>query len=524
MTGPGRGILRAAGMAGAAGLLAAAAMLAAASPASAATSVASQPAAVGGGCTSAPPPQSPTSGVSYEIAGHPRTLPPASGSNVSNTAWFLPSQSGAPTEWERFGFAGLTWHSFGLENNLGGTSFLGEMFTVLIGGPAPNVCTVSSASVMANLITTGANIEFGVAKAMVACDIALHNWASGTGWIARLGPTVTTATRDVRNALFTPFAGISLGLLALVLLIQANRGELASAVTQVAWAIMILGLVAGVTAYPTWAAEQASTLLASTINSMDAGFVKVHQEAAAADAHSSLLVSDVLFQQWLYGEFGSSSTAIARQEGPKLLEAQALSWNQVATPSAAANWTGIDKKQWNSVVSNVSNQDSAILPQMEGANASRLGYGALAVVEAVIVCGFDYVASIVIIVAMALFMVTVILLPALAVIGLHHKLRFAVTRVLSLVGGWLFSAVMFSAAAGVNIQISSLLLSPGNKIFANGTASVFAGIVGELVFTIALFAVVQRVRHGNHGRLGTAVRDQTLRSAVAHYAERILPF
>ena len=134
------------------------------------------------------------------------------------------------TEYEEYGFAGLLWHNYDTAKN------------VPLAGCIPDP--------EAGARNMAANGFLLAAKIVVACDIAMHSWASSTGWISALGPMVTASTRVIHQALFTTFAGLSLGLLALTLLIKAHRAEVATAITMVGWALAVLALVAGVTASP----------------------------------------------------------------------------------------------------------------------------------------------------------------------------------------------------------------------------------------------------------------------------------
>lgn len=440
-----------------------------AAPAVAAASTIAGPAAsLFGSCKPAPAPELPGSGVAGEIAGAPVTLPAAGN----------PFGRGSRTsEWEQYGFAGLSWHTY----DLGCFHVFG----------------------LPDLETWIGNGLLGTAKIVVAIDDTVHDWASTPGWIAALNPVLTGATRAVHKALFTPWAAVSLSLLALTLLVRAHRAELASAVTMAAWALTVLALVAGVTAYPAWAARQISFLMASTINSMDAGFTGQPAEVTAASGHGSLLVSAVLYPQWAAGELGSSTSAAARHYGPLLLENQALTWRQAAAPQKQlAASEAADQKRWAGVASQIQSTAPASYPVLQGAQGSRIGIGALTLADALVVCSFDIFASTVIVVALLAVLVATILLPALAVAGLHHSLRQVVTGVLSRVAGLLASAVLYSAAAGVDIRASHYLLSRENSLvtglpgvnLAQVRNAVFLVMFIHLTLTIALFLAVRYAR------------------------------
>jgi hypothetical protein len=376
------------------------------------------------------------------------------------------------SEWQQYGFAGLVWSTYDL-------------------GCFPDWVSA--------LRTMLASMELGAARTVVAIDITVHDWAASDGWMSMLGPLVTEGTRVVHQDLFTPWAGVSLLLLALVLLARAHRGNFGSAVTAFLWALMVLALVAGVTAYPTWASRQVTGLMAGTINAMDAGFVGQRSEAAAADSHASLLVSAVLYRQWLAGEFGDATSPQARRFGPPLFQAQALTWRQAAEgQSQLAATENAKEKQWMAIASQIKSADPALYPYLQGKQGSRLGIGALTLADSVIVCGFDIFASLVIVVAELLLLLVTVMLPALALVGLHHDTRFAITAMFSRVAGRVASAILYAVAAGLNVRASEFLLSQGNqaaKVTGFPPAG-FTTMLLQLMLTIALFWAVRRVRAG----------------------------
>lgn len=151
-----------------------------------------------GNCKTPPTPETPETGVPGMITGPPAVIPPAGDP-------FAPGSH--TTDYEQYGFAGLSWNDYDTATN------------VPLAGCIPDPD--------AGARNMAANGFLLAAKIVVACDIAMHGWASSTGWISALGSMVTVATPVIHQALFTTFAGLSLGLLALTLLITAHRGEVA---------------------------------------------------------------------------------------------------------------------------------------------------------------------------------------------------------------------------------------------------------------------------------------------------------
>jgi hypothetical protein len=272
-----------------------------------------------------------------------------------------------------------------------------------------------------------------------------------------------------------------------------------------------------------WAADQVSSLTASTINSMDSGFVGPADEAAAADGHASLLVSGVLYRQWLAGELGSSTTPTAQRFGPALLQAQALNWQQAAgSPAQVAAADAAKESAFKNTAAQVQATDPPAYPVLQGTEGSRVGIGVFTLADAIAVCGFDVFASLMIILGMLFTLVVIIFLPGFAVVGLHHGLRQAVTGTLSRAAGRLYKAVLYAAAGGVNVRASQFLLTKENALAPGATLSSIAFLI--LIIHIALgIALILAVRKISTGRAipravmfgGLLAADVALRRGMA---------
>ena len=232
-----------------------------------------------GSCKTQPTPQIPGQGVSgwVEI---PPAKPPAPAAAFGSRP--------ASTEYAQYGYAGLFWTTYDL-------------------GCVP----VTAFGVMFD--TAAGNWLMGGAKMIVAADNTVHTWASNPSWVAALTPLVTGATGALYKALFVTWAGIALMIVGLSVTLRAHRSDMPSAVTLAAWALLVIGLVSGVVAAPGWAGQQASALMGTTLDALDAGFVGPGGQANAAAAHDSLTVSSVLYPAWLRGEFGDPSSPPAQQ-------------------------------------------------------------------------------------------------------------------------------------------------------------------------------------------------------------------
>jgi hypothetical protein len=406
-----------------------------------------------GHCKNPPTPQPPGEGFSGWLEIRPRPLPAPAAAFGAHA----PS-----TEYQQYGYAGLFW------------------------APYDQPCLIPNFS--AQLDTGIGDMIFSVAKGIVAVDNTVHTWASDPSWTSALTPLVSGATGDLYKALFMTWAGVALLTVALSVALRAHRADMPSALTLIGWAVLVIGLVSAVVAAPGWAGQQASALMGTTLDALDAGFVGPGGQANAAVAHDSLTVSSVLWPAWMRGEFGDPSSAVAQQYGPQLFEAQALSWAQSSgTPQQVAAAVKAEQAQWGKVAAKVQAASPQAYSAIQGNSQSRIGAGFLALLTAVIVCGFDLIASLVVIVALLGVLAGVIMLPALGVVGMHHNMRHLVTGAGSRILGMLINGVLWGAAAGVDQIATKMLL----------TQNVLPPVLAMLLLAIlpvALWMVIRSLR------------------------------
>ena len=409
-----------------------------------------------GNCKSPPAPQLPGQGVSAWISGSPSPLPAA------GTA-FGPHPTS--TEYEQYGYAGLSWNWYDL-GCVSGPVDVGPQLDTMIG-----------------------NMFMAAAKVYVALDNQVHNWAASPAWISDLNPLVISASRVMHDDLFGIWAGLALLILAAFIIGRVHRGNVADAVTKVGWALLVLALVGGVFNFPTLAGEATSGLMSQTLNAMSAGFTGPAGEADAAKAHDSLVVTAVLYDQWVYGELGPAYTQTAQTYGPQLFQAQALTWQQAAaSPEQVAKAENSAQAEWAKVAAEVQKADPSAYQNLKGTGQSRFGAGLLAAMLAFVVCTFDLYASLVVIMALLSVLMAVIIFPGLAVVGLHHDARNWVTDLLSRVLGLLVAGVLYAAAAGIDSRATVLLLT-------THVVPLQMAILLLAILPIVLWVLLRRIRN-----------------------------
>ena len=381
-----------------------------------------------GSCKSQPVPEVPGTGMAGFIEPKPSPLPPAAPAFGAHPA---------STEFAQYGYAGLHWAMYDMGCVANPVTWWGPMVDSAIG-----------------------NWLLGGAKTIVAVDNTLHSWASDPAWMATLAPLVGGANSALYKALFVVWVGAALMTVGISVGLRAHRSDMAGTVTLATWALFVLTLVSGIVAAPGWAGQQASALMGSTLNALDAGFAGPGAPANAGQAHASLTVSAVLYPTWLRGEFGDPTSPAAQQYGAALFQAQALTWSQAAAPpQQLPAITKAQQAKWAGAATAVQKNYPQVYPDIQGSGSSRIGAGIVGLLTAMAVCAYDLIASLVIILALLGVDAGVIMLPALAVVGLHHRMRHLITRAGSRVFGMLLNAVLWAAGAGVDNLVARYLLT-----------------------------------------------------------------
>lgn len=340
----------------------------------------------------------------------------------------------ASTEYDQYGFAGLTWSMY-------------DQSCVI-----PNVAK--------SFETSLGNWWLSAAKVTVAIDDTLHAWAADPSWMNTLTPILAGSAGTLYRDLFLAWAGVALLAVAITIMHRVHRSDAPGALTHAGWAALVIMLATAAAAAPAWAGEQAQGLMGSTVSLIDSGFAGPGSQASAAQAHDSLLVNDVLYPAWVRGEFGDPSSPTAREYGGQLLSDQALSWSEASAPPQQVSAT-VKQKQaaWRSTAAQVQQHDPEAYGVLTGNVMDRLGAGVMAAVTAFVACLFDIIASLVVITALVGVLAGTVMLPAVGVAGMHHGLRHLITGLGSRLLGMLLNAVLWAAAAAVDQAATRALLT-----------------------------------------------------------------
>ncbi|ORT54197.1 hypothetical protein [Streptomyces sp. CB03238] len=433
-----------------------------------------------GDCKAAPELDSPGDGVAGWFDEGPAKAPAPRAPTAANADAYL---------YEQYGYAGLSWHTYDL--GCGGSL------------RAPEAATDNWL----------ANMVFGFSKGWTALTVVLRQQATGDNdFMDDLDPVIETATRAVRDAVYSPWIGTSLLILGTVIIFQARKKDTASVLSQAGWALIVMTLATGVASYPVQASKFADDSMNTVISAIDQSFANVDlakpkeepkaapeggvttmqlAAAPAADqttAHGNMLVKSVLYQQWLRGMLGDTDSEVAKKYGPQLLDAQALTWHEDRLPPAERQKVVASKQQkFQELAEKIKTEDPSAYSHLTGKAGSRLGAAGLSLPAAAAANTFSMASDIVIIGAKLTIRFVVVLFPAIAVIGLHRRLDGTVKTGLNSVMAACINVPLFATAGAVDVLAVETLM-------VNSTLPKWVAILLLLLITWILWRIAKPFR------------------------------
>jgi hypothetical protein len=356
------------------------------------------------------------------------------------------------------GYAGLVWHNYDIG----------------CAGAALNPATTTD--------TWLGNQALNVAKFVVGgVNWAHYLIADGGELLAPLDQLVSDGTRAMYDAVFTTWVGVALLVLAVILLVLALRGDLAQQTQRAALAVV--ALVVGSAAYlaPVDWARAADGLLLDGVTQMQEGFLG-QVGLGTRDTLPTVLVDQVVYQNWLRGEFGSPEVPQAQELGRDLLRAQTFTKTEVAEGRDTQVLAEQKKAEFAAIAGRMGDR----YPYFQGEAGSRIGAGILAVVQAMCIALFQLLSKVLVLVAMLLLRLMVMCAPAVAVVAiLKPDILPALLRV---AGAAIVNTLVVGALAGLHALLVVSLFRPGAGI------DLWLALLVTGVVTVVLWAVARPFR------------------------------
>jgi hypothetical protein len=361
--------------------------------------------------------------------------------------------------YDEVGYAGLVWHNYDL-GCAGAAVF----------NPASTTDTWLG------------NQAFNVAKfAVGGVNWSHYLIADGGELLSPLDDLISTGTTAMYDAVFSTFIGPVLAVLAVILLVLALRGDLAQQARRGAFAVV--ALVVGSAAYLTpvdWA-KAADGLLLDGVTSMQEGFLD-QVGLGNRDTLPTVLVDNVIYQNWLRGEFGAPDVPQAQELGRDLLRAQTFTKAEIAEGADTLELAEQKKADFAAIGERMGDR----YPYFTGEAGSRTGAGILAVVQATCIALFQLLSKVLVLVAMLMLRLMVMTAPAIAVVAvLKPDILPALLRV---AGAAIVNTLVVGALAGLHALLVVSLFRPGTPI------DLWLALLVTGVVTVVLWAVARPFR------------------------------
>ncbi|MGH3357017.1 MAG: hypothetical protein ACRDOJ_14055, partial [Nocardioidaceae bacterium] len=389
-----------------------------------------------GDCKEAPTPEVPGRGMAGVFGGAPDRLPPVED----------PFAPGARTTiFQQYGYAGLRWDTYDL-------------------GCGPDVTRSPDAVIGTAMSNWGMNLPISLA----ALTSSVTEVAFEPTFLNVFDPMISNVSSVLYERLFSPWSPVILVLVGALLLVRARRASLATSAAAVGWALAVLFLAVALFRWPVVAGHFADDTVTTTLGSV-AGALNSQEEVSPAVAVSSSVHESILYRNWLAGEFGSAESSAARQYGPELFKAQALTWREAAIleadPDRGQEIIEDKKERFEEVAADIKEADPAAYEYLTGKQSdTRVGYALLSTVATFLALPFLLVSALLLLGSFLVVRLAVMLFPAFATLGLFPPARGLVIGIGRVVGAALVNAVVFGVGAAVTVLGIGLILDPDSRL------------------------------------------------------------
>jgi hypothetical protein len=372
-----------------------------------------------------------------------------------------PLQAGTPNSvYSEVGYAGLVWHTYDLGCGPSGLR-------------NPN----------AVIDTWTGNLLFDVGKAIVGATNGLHYALGDGGLLAPLNDLIVSGTVALYSSVYAPWFGLIAVLLAIVLFRSIWRGDLATVSKRAAWALAGMWLAAATYLTPLLYTDVLDGVLVEGSNQVRTGFLN-EVGIAHRDALPTLLHEQIIYRNWLRGEFGSPDGPQATQLGRDLVRAQAFTKQEIGAGADDPKSGVADRKKQE--YKSVAERTGSAYGYFQGIDGNRIGVGFLAALQAVMFGLFQLLAQTALLLAQVLLRVVILLGPIIGLIAiLHHDLLRGVGRA---VGAAMLNIVVLSALAALHTLVMVWVFDPARSI------SVLAQMLLAGMITLVMLLVTRPIR------------------------------
>jgi hypothetical protein len=398
--------------------------------------VATAPSASAAACGDAPTPERPGSGMVGAID------PPAT--HGENGSAYLD-----------YSYAGMVWYVYQTDC-----------------GPLSGITSPNS-----TIDTWAGNQLFNIGKNLVGATNSLHYTVMEGGLLNPIYGAVKTGAEKVYNNIYAQLFGLAALLLAIMMFRNIWRGDLSAVSKRALYGLGAVWLAASSLAMLRYFDPIDKAIVQTTTN-IQAGFVDDSGNRVVREILPTELHTQVVYNNWLRGEFGAPDASQATQFGRPLLDAQAFTWDQIRAGDDA-NQGVVDSKK--AAYKNIAGQLGTATPYFTGEGGSRTGAGFLALLQSLVYALFQLLAKASVLLAQVLIRLFALTAPLIGLVALvHHDILRRVGKVL---GGVAFNLIVLAVLAGVHALLLQAIFAAGNSL-PMLTQMVMAGLVTVLLFLV----------------------------------------
>ncbi|MQA16426.1 MAG: hypothetical protein GEV09_20475 [Pseudonocardiaceae bacterium] len=358
------------------------------------------------------------------------------------------------------GYAGLVWHTYDLGCGPAG-----------IRDPDAVIGT-----------WTG-NQLFNVAKVIVGATNGLHYALADDGLLAPLDDLIVSGTVALYDSVYAPWFGLVAILLAIVLFRHIWRGDLATVGKRATWALAGIWLAAATYLTPLLYTQVLDEVLVEGSEQIRTGFLD-EVGIEARDALPTLLHQQIVYRNWLRGEFGSPDSPQAAELGRDLVRAQAYTKQEIANGADDPDSGVADRKKQE--YEDIAERTGSAYGYFQGVDGSRIGTGFLATLQAAMFALFQLLAQATLLLAQVLLRVVILVGPVIGLIAiLYHELLRGVGRA---VGAALLNVIVISALAALHTLVMVWVFDPARGL------SVLAQMLLAGLVTLVMLMIARPVR------------------------------
>ncbi|WP_410607904.1 magnesium transporter [Amycolatopsis sp. lyj-109] len=397
--------------------------------------IATAPAASAAACGEAPNPERPGAGMVGAID-------PPEGHGEPNSAYI------------DYSYAGMVWNTF-----------------------ETNCSAVSLTPPGSTLDTWGGNQLFNLGKNIVGATNSLHYTVLEGGLLNPIYNAVKSGAEKVYNNIYAQLFGLVALILSIMMFRNIWRGDLAAVSKRALYALAGIWLAASSLAMLRYFDPIDKAIVQTTTN-IQAGFVDESGDRIVRDILPTQLHTQIVYNNWLRGEFGTPTAPQAEQFGKPLLDAQAFTRNQLVNGDDG-NQAVIDGKK--NAYKDISTKLGPATGYFTGEAGGRTGAGFLSLGQALVYSLFQLLAKASVLLAQVLIRLFALTAPLIGLVALLHP--EILRRVLKVAGGVAFNLVVLSVLAGVHALLLQAIFDAGNSLNML-TQMVLAGLITVLLFMV----------------------------------------